>query len=173
MKFTILNWNIGGAKFLEEKTRDERKQTRKRINTALRAIIHGPEFGPPPDVVTLQEIVQYREPADAEIKELIDPVEGYTYCPFTFISTRLLSSKPKWNKVQRGTDWSADTYFAQGNAFLFRDGTPQFPVWDLSNLSQECPADEENHFVEDVPLEPGLYSVPVQPERESGRSALV
>ena len=74
MKFTILNWNIGGAKFLEKKTWKERDQTREEINTALRTIIHGPDFGPPPDVLTLQEIVRYQEPADGEIKEL-------HYCP--------------------------------------------------------------------------------------------
>ena len=39
MNFKILNWNIGGAKFLEIKTSTERKEKQDDINRALKDII--------------------------------------------------------------------------------------------------------------------------------------
>lgn len=55
MEFNLLNWNIGGAKYLEEKE-SKRKDTRKQLNRELRTLI---EKHNSPYVVTLQEIVHY------------------------------------------------------------------------------------------------------------------
>jgi len=153
MRFTILNWNIGGAKFLEEKTAAERRETRRKLNDALTALIAKTT----PDVVTLQEIVRYKEPDDVEKQDLLDDIAGYRYFPFPLIDTDLVSSKAKWRKVLKDSDWRPETYFAQGNAFLVKKKSPVFPVWDLSALRQESPATDRDHFVEHVHLDSGLY----------------
>lgn len=157
MNFTILDWNIGGAKVLEEKTRQERNARRARINQALTEILTNPEgtYGPRPDVVTLQEVVQWREPGDQKNNDMLDKVPGYDYFPFMLIDSKILSSRAKWNKVMKGSDWDPKTYFAQGNAFLIRNDAPHFPVWDLSDLDQPKPAGD--HFIELVHLDSGLY----------------
>ena len=154
MDFTILNWNIGGAKFLETKQRGDRERQKSDLNQALSSLIN--KFQP--DVVTLQEIVRYKEPDDVEIRDVVDPVPtGYRYFPFDLINSDLMSSKAKWNKVLRGSDWDLKSYFAQGNAFLVKKDSPVFPVWDLSNLAQPRPGTDRDHFVEQVHLDSGLY----------------
>jgi endonuclease/exonuclease/phosphatase family metal-dependent hydrolase len=157
MKFTVLNWNIGGAKFLEEKTREERERTRAKFNEALLTIITDRDVGPQPDVITLQEIVRYREPDDLEVKDLFSEIPGYSYFPFPLIDTKIISSKAKWNKILKNSDWHPRTYFAQGNAFLIKNTAPHFPVWDLSDLEQTRPGECGDHFIELVHLDSGLY----------------
>ncbi|NQT39426.1 MAG: endonuclease/exonuclease/phosphatase family protein [Planctomycetes bacterium] len=153
MRFKVLNWNIGGAKFLEEMTNDKRQVTRTLLNKALADIVKEHT----PDVVTLQEIARYKQPDDVEIQDMIDDIAGYKYFPFTLIDTDYLSSKAKWRKLLRGSDWPPDTYFGQGNAFLVKKDSPVFPVWDLSGLGQDIPATDRPHFVEIVHLDSGLY----------------
>jgi len=157
MNFTILDWNIGGAKVLEEKTRQERDATRTKINKALTEILTNQigKYGPRPDVVTLQEVVQWRQPNDQEIRDLLDEVPGYSYFYFKLIDSKILSSRAKWNKVVKDSDWDVNTYFSQGNAFLIRNGAPHFPVWDLSDLDQKKSIGD--HFIELVHLDSGLY----------------
>jgi endonuclease/exonuclease/phosphatase family metal-dependent hydrolase len=157
MQFTVLNWNIGGAKFLEEKTREKREQTRAKFNEALLTILTNRSVGPQPDVVTLQEIVRYKEPEDIEVKDLFSEVPGYSYFPFPLIDTKNISSKAKWNKILKDSDWNPKTYFAQGNAFLIKNDAPHFPVWDLSGLEQPRPGESVDHFIELVHLDSGLY----------------
>jgi len=153
VRFTVLNWNIGGAKFLEEKKEQQREETRSLLNCALKSIIE--RTGP--DVVTLQEMVRYKRPDDVEKQDVLDAIENYRYFPFTLIDTNLLSSKAKWRKVLKDSDWPEQTYFAQGNAFLVKKESPVFPVWDLSNLQQRSPVTDRDHFVEHVHLDSGLY----------------
>lgn len=153
MNFSILNWNIGGAKLIETKNRDERAELRAKLNAALSKLVT--KFDP--DVVTLQEIVRYKEPDDVEKCDVIDPIRGYRYFPFDLINSDLMSSKAKWNKVLDKSDWDPKTYFAQGNAFLVKKQAPVFPVWDLSNLDQPPPGTDRDHFVEHVHLDSGLY----------------
>lgn len=155
IRFSVLNWNIGGAKVLEQKTRKERENTRNIINNALKTLLSKNEA----DVITLQEIVQWSEPKDKKkIKDLLDlnNVPGYSYFPFPLIDSDILSSKAKWNKVKKDSDWHPDTFFAQGNAFLIKNNAPHFPVWDLSNLDQQRPTNKD-HFIELVHLDSGLY----------------
>jgi endonuclease/exonuclease/phosphatase family metal-dependent hydrolase len=151
MQFKILNWNIGGAKFLEEE-RDKRKVTREMTNKSLASLIK--KFDP--DVVTLQEIVQYQEDGHEKF-DLIDEIGGYMYFPTILIDTKLVSSKAKWRKLYRNNKWRKDTYFGQGNAYLLKEGSPAFPVWDLSNLDQKSQIDRDKPFVEHVHLDSGLY----------------
>ena len=157
MQFTVLNWNIGGAKMLEQKTRTDREIMRNNINQALLKIITNRSIGPQPDVVTLQEIVRYREPSDDKVIDLLDIIPGYTYFPFPLIDSDILSSKAKWNKIKKDSDWHPMTYFAQGNAFLVRNDAPHFPVWDLSKIDQPRPGNTGDHFIELVHLDSGLY----------------
>lgn len=154
MDFKILNWNIGGAKYLQDKE-DEREETRKQLNSELQDLIRrNRRF---PDVVTLQEIVWFQKPGE-ELENIIyqDQIEGYRYYPFSLIDSDRLSSKAKWNKVQKSGGWPDGTYFAQGNATLFRNDVPHFPVWDLS-ASCRCIPQGGRHFIEQVNLDSGLY----------------
>ncbi len=156
MQFKVLNWNIGGAKVLEQKNQKDRKQIRTTINEALIQMLNDRNIGPQPDVVTLQEIVQYKQPSDPEVINVIDKIDGYNYFPFPLIDSSKLSSKAKWNKIKEGSDWHPDTFFSQGNAFLIKNDSPHFPVWDLS-VKQTLPISEEQPFMEKVHLDSGLY----------------
>jgi len=151
MEFTVLNWNIGGAKYLEE-TKDKRGKTRQRLNHELQELIKRKN----PHLVTLQEIVRYGTSAQDAI-DIIDPIEGYRYHSFPLIDSHRLSSKSKWNKVRRLGNWDEDTFFAQGNALLFRNDVPHFPIWDLSASNKKEPKSKRDHYIEQVNLESGLY----------------
>lgn len=158
VNFNVLNWNIGGAKVLEQKTRKKRDETRAGINDALHFILTDRNLGTPrPDVITLQEVVQYQEPSDSSPVDLIDQslFADYRYYPLMLFDSNLLSSKAKWNKILKGSDWHDHTYFAQGNGFMIHNDIRHFPVWDLSKLSQSPLLTK--HFIELVHLESGLY----------------
>ncbi|MEE9443448.1 MAG: hypothetical protein V3V99_12355 [candidate division Zixibacteria bacterium] len=167
MEFKVLDWNVGGAKFLEEKKRNKREEYRNKLNAALRTLISRPRQALEPDVITLQEIVRYKEPDSKKANavpdpnsvaiDLIDPPKGYNYFPSILIDSYLLSPKAKWNKILKDSDWHKNTYFAQGNAMLIKKGTPMFPIWDLSNLIQLKKNKSEARFIEKVHLESGLY----------------
>lgn len=150
MDFKILNWNIGGARFLKEK-RLKRQETRKQLNSELRALIRRHS----PDVVTLQEIVRYGKSKD-HAEDIIDPPRSYRYFSFPLIDSDRLSSEAKWNSIKDLGGWPDDTFFAQGNAMLFKSDVPHFPVWDLSTARQKRRG-EKRHFIEQVNLESGLY----------------
>lgn len=154
MDFTILNWNIGGAKYLAEKE-EKRKETKRKINKELQALI---EKYNRPYVITLQEIVRYKKSSSTteDLIDLISKPDGYRYFPFTLIDSKRLSANAKWNKVRREGYWDEDAYFAQGNAILFRDDVPHFSVSDLSASSTNRSMDER-HFIEQVNFESGLY----------------
>jgi endonuclease/exonuclease/phosphatase family metal-dependent hydrolase len=150
MDFRILNWNIGGARFLKE-SEPKRKDTRKQLNNELRWLIRRYN----PDVVTLQEIVRYgKSKKDAE--DIIDPVRSYRYFSFPLIDSDRLSSEAKWSAIKARGGWPRASFFAQGNAMLFRKDVPHFPVWDLSACGEKTwPG--KRHFVEQVNMEYGLY----------------
>ncbi len=150
-KFSILNWNIGGAKYIQEEE-NQREKTRKLINSELCSLIRRFDN---PDVITLQEIVRYG-PSSKDANEIIDSISGYHYYPMPLIDSDRLSSKAKWNKVRELGGWSPDTFFAQGNAILIKDDLPHFPIWDLASSSEHKPK-ESRHFIEQVNLESGLY----------------
>jgi hypothetical protein len=148
--FNIINWNIAGAKYLEEKKKINRDNIRNNINNALDYLI----FENKPHIITLQECVQYGVRANKsddnfrndEIIDIIDIEklkkgisigEGktifYNYFYFPLIDTDTLSAQVKWNKVRTGSDWPKTTFFSQGNGLLIRDDMEVRPVLDLSN----------------------------------------
>lgn len=149
MDFTILNWNIGGAKYLELKE-DERNKFWDVLNKELKGLVHKHT----PHVFTLQEIVRYGT-SSQDAEDIVDRIEGYRYYSFTLIDTDRLSSKAKWNKVKRAGGWGQDSYFAQGNAMLLRDDILHSPVWALPARLHNFT--KTRHFIEQVNLESGLY----------------
>jgi hypothetical protein len=157
MKFSVLNWNIGGAKYLEL-SKDPvpgksmgREEFRTRLNAALQNLIDRHH----PHVVTLQESVRYG-PSPSRAKDIVETPAGYRYYSFPLIDTDRLSARRKWDEVRRAGKWPENTYFAQGNAFMFRDELLHFPVWALPRLGLPPPR-REGHFIEQVGLESGLY----------------
>jgi hypothetical protein len=168
--FTILNWNIGGAKYLEE-SENKRVLTREKLNGELKELINRKD----PHVVTLQEIVRYGK-AGQKAEDIIDPIKGYNYHSFPLIDSHRLSSRAKWNKVRKSGKWGDDISFSQGNAMLIRNDVHQFPVWDLAASSENIPKVERPlpvrdlaissdnipkveraHYIEQVNIESGLY----------------
>lgn len=148
MEFKILNWNIAGAKYLEEPER-ERNKFREELNNKLKECINRYK----PDVVTLQEIVKYGE----HRKDILDPIDGYNFHAFPLIDTESLSIRAKWNKLEKRGGWPKGTYFAQGNGFLFRKDLPHHPVWSLPKNSSYATKVPREHYIEKVSLESGLY----------------
>lgn len=139
MEIIVLNWNIGGAKVLEQKTQNKRDEVKNEINGDLQALIRDNK----PDVVTLQEVVAYKQPSDIDIINIIDKNKidelGYQCFFFPLINSLGFSSQDKWKKILKNSDWDNNTYFAQGNGMLFRKSAPLFPCCDLSKPKQTSP----------------------------------
>jgi len=149
LDFKILNWNIGGSKFLI-RSEPERSEIKGRFNKELAYLLDRHR----PHVVTLQEAVQYgRSLQDQMIDEA--GVPGYQHHYFPLIDSDRFSFKSKWNKVKAMGGWGRDTFFSQGNAFLIRRDVRSFPLWDLSG--SRCEDDGNRHFIEQVNLDSGLY----------------
>ncbi len=184
-KIKIVNWNIGGAKYLEE-PKDKRDKIKKRIQNEIIELIHAFK----PDIITLQEIVRYgkkneKEKAEDIIDidfinkeiyhryglEILDELVQYEYFSFPLVENEKLSSKAKWDKVmfkektnksgekEKFENWPTDSYFAQGNAIMFRKNLPHFPVWDLSKIEdpKKNRIPSGNHAIEQINLDNGLY----------------
>jgi len=152
MEFKILNWNVAGGKYLEEPS-DRRKKFKGHLNEALRDLVDLHK----PDVVTLQEVVQYRLPNAKTVEDIIIAPNGYDFHPFRLIDSDSLSVRAKWNKLAKNDNWPKGTFFAQGNGFLFKQGLPHQPVWDLPKDGKNIPKVIRPNYVEKVGLESGLY----------------
>jgi len=150
MDFTILNWNVAGAKYLEA-PQSERRVIKTNLNTELKRLIKQRS----PHIVTLQEIVRYEE--NGKKRDFIEPIEGYCYHPFPLIDTESLSVRAKWNKLEKSGGWPKGTYFAQGNAFLFKKNLRHQPVWALPKNGRHKPKVKRKNYVEKVHLDSGLY----------------
>lgn len=150
IEFLVLNWNVAGARYLEL-PKKRRSKFRKELNDALRSLIKRYS----PHVVTLQEIVRYGSSA-SDAEDIINEPPGYKYYSFPLIDTERLSARRKWDEVKKRGRWAPDTYFAQGNAFLFRKDLRHFPIYALPTLDARLP-ERKGHFVEQVSLESGLY----------------
>jgi len=159
--FTLLDWNIGGGKYLE--TRSSNRETiRRDINVALKSLIEKCKY---PQIITLQEIVAYRDPGKKkdELVELIDInlINGerknlYRYFPFILIDSETHSAKSKWKQIIKSGKWDPRTYFAQGSAFLIHEDLYEkhFPICDLT---ADCSIRQEEYLIEPVSLNSGLY----------------
>ncbi len=135
--FRVVNWNIGGAKYLEllpeaECTKPElsREHFKKRLNAELARLIRQHQ----PHVLTLQEVSEYAEEADEDPDSIIEPLAEYVYLPTILIDTRRHSHQGKWTKVRKKGNWAERSYFGQGNAFLVRKDVSLFPVYSLPAL---------------------------------------
>ncbi len=126
--FRIVNWNVAGAKFLEEKDEEERERIKKEVNLELRRLLDRIK----PHVVNLQENVQYQE-ANTELKEFIDKdtIKGYRFFSFPLIDTNRHAYVSKWKNIVK--NWKKEKiYFAQGNAVLYQEDMPNVPIWSLA-----------------------------------------
>ena len=170
----VVNWNVGGAKYLELKSDkskkhneddETREQFRRRLNIALNTLLDGSEW---PEVVTLQEVVQYHESGNTQkARDVIDCPEDYFFYPFWLIDTHRHSAQGKWDKVRENGDWPPAAYFAQGNAILVRKDVGLFPIWSLPDVNvlrddAQLPAfyrqgEPGQRCIEQVLLESGLY----------------
>ena len=158
MEFKIINWNVGGAKFLELPSNPLwenppkinqliasqpilcREEFRWRLKEAFDTLLREQ-----PDVVTLQEVVQYNEndnetnPTDLLDKDYFSKY-GYNFHFFKMIDTITHSARGKWNNIINAETngkkhWIGDPYFAQGNAILVRHDLNLFPVWSIPHLN--------------------------------------
>jgi len=146
----VLNWNVAGAKYLELPL-GKREEFRRRLNLTLQSLIETDR----PAIVTIQEVVRYHEDDNEEDAiHVIDVPDGYDYYPLWFIDTRHQSAKGKWDKVREMGGWSANSFFAQGNAFLIKKDISAFRVFDLPRLNHRC---QIANPIEVVKLESGLY----------------
>lgn len=114
----ILNWNVGGAKYLElpsGKARPYEPGTggdfacREEYRTALNAAIrHVIDDAARPPVICLQEIVQYAESGNADPNkrtQILDTIPGYHYYPLPLIETAQFGARAKWLKVIKNGKW--------------------------------------------------------------------
>lgn len=144
--FTILNWNIAGAKYLDLKSQEKhpkmprhttREGFRDRLNRALKEKIREQD----PHVITLQEVVCYDDSGNAkeakDAKNILDVPENYSYYFEPLIDTQHYSAPRKWNIVKDRGEWSADAFFAQGNAIMVKKDVPSFPIFKLPKTGQQ------------------------------------
>lgn len=150
--FRVLNWNIGGGRFLEL-PEDRRLEFKHELNREVKELLQRYH----PDVVTLQEVTRYRNES-AGIEDLIEPPDDYTYHPVPLIDSRSVPARAKWEKVRQAGQWSPETYFARGNALLVKTDAPLFSVWDLPSIgSAPVSSADRSVAIERVNLESGLY----------------
>ena len=149
-KLKIVNWNVGGAKYLELRSRTSdrfdppfsfcrqrdcsvherrrcdtkcREGFRKEVNDGLDYLINLPNGKP--DIITLQEVVRYEPHCHLPAaKDVIDPPGGYRWIPFWLIDTIKHGARGKWDKVRKNGGWPRNAFFAQGNAVLIRETDP-------------------------------------------------
>jgi hypothetical protein len=150
MQLRILNWNVGGAKYLELGTKDKKNEFRERLNEALKDLIR---MYRDPHVICLQEIVEYNEPNEAK-ENVIDMPTGYNSHSSILIDKNRHLYVSKWENVQQKGNWPEDSYFGQGNVLLWRKDLPHFPVHSLAKLGTMY---DGNSHVDEIILKSGLY----------------
>jgi exonuclease III len=169
----LLNWNIGGAKYLElkpkaSKHRDEGDDFRENFREKLNEVLHDLIEHNKPSVITLQEVVQYSADRNTvTVQDVIDPPSGYHYFPYWLIDTDRHGHQGKWNKVRTNGEWPESAFFAQGNALLIAENISHFPIWSLPAVKQDhhrwlknsevIQEGLDRRCVEIVALEDGLY----------------
>jgi len=149
MNLKVLNWNVGGGKYLEMRGK-KAKDFRAKLNRCLRALIREHK----PDVVALQEVVRSGKSA-MECRAILDRVPSYRSYIFDMIDTTNHAASMKWQKGRAFGKGAQDPFFSQGLAIMFRDSFPHFPVWSLQRKPE--PFDARHHFIENINLGSGLY----------------
>lgn len=150
MQINILNWNVAGAKFLGETDQKKKTEFRENLNEKLRYLTKEHM----PSIITLQEIIRYRKPHQRTMQDVIDPPSGYYYYPNILIDTERYPYVSKWRKIQKKGKWPPGTYFAQGNAILWRNDCAHFPIWSLPKIGVR---NDHKPHVEEIPVMSGFY----------------
>lgn len=155
MDFRMINWNIGGAKFLELPRRKDwekdenpnkpepimfREKFKSDLQEALEELIQ--HLRREPHIVTLQEVVQYHEDGDSEnprniFKQNFFDRLGYGFHFFPLIDSKSFSAQAKWHKIKKLGYWKQKSYFAQGNAILVKKNIKIFPVWGIPKIDTD------------------------------------
>lgn len=125
---------------------EKRSEFRRKINDSLRRAVERK-----PDLIALQEIVQYGDASEPE--ELFDKLEDYYYKPSIAIDSRRHTHPYKWQQFRKEGDWSETDYLGLGSAILWRRDIPHGPIWDSAN-----PKLDEKIQTEEVHLDTGLYT---------------
>jgi Metal-dependent hydrolase len=177
-KLKLIDWNIGGAKYLELKSREylksneylesdeylklktkgeteeSREDFRANLNRALDILIRRER----PAIVMLQEVVRYHPEGDqSRAEHVIDIPDGYDYYTLPLIDTVHHSHQGKWDKVRTKGRWSKEAFFSQGNAILVNTMIPHFHVFRLPAIDQPTNSFKDADPMETVKLESGLY----------------
>ena len=159
----ILNWNIGGAKYLQLKSKDsprcpDERKSREHFREKLNAVLVDLLEKNTPDVVSLQEVVRYEENGDEpHSQQIIDVPDNYENFSLWLIDTQHHSHQGKWDKVREEGEWTEDAFFAQGNSILIRKTIPYFPIYGLPVVGKRHSASVTRDRIEVVKLESGLY----------------
>ncbi|MCG8687610.1 MAG: endonuclease/exonuclease/phosphatase family protein [Desulfobacterales bacterium] len=152
MNFRLINWNIGGAKFLELPNKSDwdsdtnpnkkkpemfRAEFKENLHHAVEVLIR--YIYKNAHVITLQEVVQFHEDGDNKNPKNIFPESffkelGYRFHFFPLIDTQKFSAQAKWVKIKKNGYWNQNAYFAQGNAILVKETMNLFPVWSIPKL---------------------------------------
>lgn len=165
----LVNWNIGGAKYLETKCPEVQRQLQGGLNFLVEAT--------KPHVICLQEFTQFAETGNAnDATDVVECPDGYLRYVVPLIDTDRHSHQGKWNKVRKKGKWKPETYFSQGNAIFVRKDLAVFPVWSLPSCgvaferwrderindtpppdSQAARSSDYQAVPEDIILQPGFY----------------
>lgn len=160
----VLNWNVAGAKYLETKDRQKREELRERVNDDLLRYTRN-NNNRAPHVICLQEIVQVEEPKEKLVDFIAkEKFPEYDYIPFPLVDTNRHAYTSKWKKIE--PFWKKKTYFAQGNAIMFRKDNPPLPVWSLARSTRDESKNansakqnsmKNHHLIENVIIRSGIY----------------
>ena len=145
--FTVINWNIGGAKFLNLGA-EERQHFKQVFTDELAELCRKWQ----PDVVCMQEAVRYSNPGGQTV-ELVSPPEGYCYSMTPVLDTAQHLHPVRWKAYKEAGEWPEEAYIGQGNALLWKSDLPHASLWEF-NRSASGPG----LVTESVLVETGLFT---------------
>ena len=173
LDLVLISWNIGGARWLEladnhsgDSIYASREELKRELNVELNELIR--KYNP--DVVTLQEVVDYSFDGKQQNRDsLINAPPHYKYLSAMIVDSIQHPHLDKWRNVREKGRWPNAAAFCQGNAFLVREDLHVVPVTSLSRVGVTFKdwlefflpgADEKIYnqsLLSNVYLESGLY----------------
>lgn len=145
--FTIINWNVGGAKFLNLAAA-ERELFKKTLTVEFAEMCRKWE----PDVICVQEAVRYCNPGGRPV-DLVTPPDGYCYTMTPVLDTAQHHHPVRWQAYKAAGEWPEEAYIGQGNALLWKADLPHAALWEFSAVN--CGPDLAT---ESVLVETGLFT---------------